>query len=111
MDYTVACDADFNVESQLQGPFNVQGIPHAFIVDHNNVIQFSGHPMDPNFESTLDRCAQAAKPAPQKVTASKEELLAMKPKELKAILTSHNVSSVGCLEKSDFVDLILEKCT
>jgi len=120
MDYVVALDAG----NKVTGPYrtNVEGIPHAFLVDKAGVIQYSGHPMDPNFEAALKKyCVGTAKKDDKKdekqakatidiSKMGKDELSALKPKELHEILDAHNIDSRGCLEKSELVNLILEKC-
>ncbi len=47
MSYPVAMDAG------LGNRLEFDGIPHAFVVDHNNRIAWDGHPMDPVFEETM----------------------------------------------------------
>jgi len=49
MSYPVAMDAGLG--NQLE----FDGIPYAFVVDHNNRIAWDGHPMDPVFERTMRR--------------------------------------------------------
>lgn len=110
---------DNELSEHLMGPFNVQGIPHAFVVDPQGVIQYSGHPAAPDFEQTIVRSLNQIgqedvrqKPAtiPIKVTQSKEELSRAPVKELKAILDSHHVSYADLHEKPELVQRILEKC-
>ena len=35
----------------------VSGIPHAFVLDRDGIVQFSGHPMDPNFETAIKKAS------------------------------------------------------
>ena len=70
------------------------GIPHAFVVDRNNKIVFSGHPMDGGFESSIRKAVAAAGPPPAPVAqsteipppikATREELMAMSVGDLKS---------------------------
>lgn len=96
-----------------------RGIPHAFIVNASNTIVFSGHPMEPGFESALrtaaaeasDRVtAKAQEPLPL-VTDSLEELLGRPVKELKQILTDRGLSTADCVEKADLAKKIVEMCS
>jgi hypothetical protein len=74
----------------------VRGIPHAFVVDRNNRIVFSGHPMDGGFDAAV-RAALAApgagappapatqrKEVPPPIRATREELAAMSVADLKS---------------------------
>jgi len=114
MDYSVAMDADGEVQEKVLAPAGVRGIPHAFVIDGSGVVQYSGHPMDPSFEqavvSCLDRLQPQEKPLPL-ITASRAELEAMPVRDLKAILSDRNVSLAGLMEKSELVDKILNTCT
>eukprot|EP00127_Corallochytrium_limacisporum_P000328 Clim_evm23s11 gene=Clim_evmTU23s11 len=108
MDYLVLQDESGRFQD-LQAQAGVQGIPHAFVIDRQGKITWSGHPMDPNFENAIQTaCATPKKVDPE--TRSKEELTALSVKELKNILADHNVSAAGCLEKADLVARIDEKC-
>jgi thiol-disulfide isomerase/thioredoxin len=55
MDYTVGIDNNKTTERAWMDAANKKGIPVAFIVDSNGVIQFIGHPMDDKFESILKK--------------------------------------------------------
>jgi hypothetical protein len=95
MDYTVAVDATGAAAAALLGAAGVSGIPHAFVLDSSGTIRYHGHPMEPRFAQALEAvCGGAAaagsgggggsQPQPQRqqrelprVTASREELLAM----------------------------------
>lgn len=53
----------FNVLSRCPDLYlksNAHGIPHAFIVDSNNIITFSGSPLGAQFEAALDAAARHA---------------------------------------------------
>jgi thiol-disulfide isomerase/thioredoxin len=41
--------------------YGVRGIPHAFIIGTDGLIAWEGHPLDPAFESTLMKLADAVK--------------------------------------------------
>ncbi|KAK3239141.1 hypothetical protein CYMTET_50910 [Cymbomonas tetramitiformis] len=113
MDYTVACDEDQEVQNKLMGPAGVRGIPHAFVVDHVGMIQYSGHPGDPNFDSTVTSCLDSARPpkVPLPLIAStREELAAMPVKALKQILQERSIKILDLNEKSEFVDRVIELC-
>ena len=43
------------------GDYGVRGIPHAFIIGTDGLIAWDGHPMDPAFETTLTKMADAVK--------------------------------------------------
>ncbi|GLC73392.1 hypothetical protein PLESTF_001370400 [Pleodorina starrii] len=122
MDYTVAVDTGGEVQEGLMMPAGARGIPHAFVIDANNTVTFSGHPMDPGFESALRTAAAAAsdrgagtggggRQALPLVTSSQEELLAMPVKALKELLTERGLSTADCVEKADLVNKILATCT
>lgn len=55
----VAADSQGNAAQQLLMMAGVSGIPHSFIVDRVGKIQYSGHPMDPNFEHILEKVSAA----------------------------------------------------
>ncbi len=52
MDYTVAVDDDKKTGEAFMAAFGVKGIPHAFVVDKESRIVWSGHPMA-GLEETL----------------------------------------------------------
>lgn len=54
MDYTVACDNEHKTYDSLMGPFNQNGIPHAFIIDRKGKLAWHGHPMDEDFGDELE---------------------------------------------------------
>ncbi len=53
MAYTVAVDQDGLTSSNYMTAFQLQGIPHAFIIDKEGRIAWSGHPMD-KMEEAID---------------------------------------------------------
>lgn len=111
MDYRVACDTQGATDA-LQSQFSVQGIPHAFVISHENRITFSGHPMDPQFESAVASAKNAAQKAARRDLSglSNDDLKAMPVKELKAILTEYRVTRTSiaeCIEKQDLVDKVI----
>eukprot|EP01104_Vermistella_antarctica_P009436 TRINITY_DN2429_c0_g1_i2.p2 TRINITY_DN2429_c0_g1~~TRINITY_DN2429_c0_g1_i2.p2 ORF type:complete len:212 (-),score=69.90 TRINITY_DN2429_c0_g1_i2:75-710(-) len=115
MDYRVACDSDQEVQSKLQDPFDVSGIPHAFIIDTSNVVRYSGHPMQPEFEATLNACAAEPAAAPPKeleaiplITLTADELRKTSVKGLKEIMNDRKIKFDDCIEKSELVNRVLE---
>lgn len=52
-----------HIPTELMAKAGVRGIPHAFVVDATGTITFSGHPMEPGFESKVQAAVEAAKPA------------------------------------------------
>lgn len=102
----------------LYQPSKAGGIPHAFILDHQNLVVYSGHPGEPAFEQTLqsavvkaEAATQAAKVALPTISTSYEELMAFSAKELKTILTERGLSLVGCIEKSDLANKVVKECS
>jgi thiol-disulfide isomerase/thioredoxin len=55
MNYIVGIDTNKKSERAWMDAAKKKGIPVAFIVDHNGVIQFIGHPMDDKFEKILKK--------------------------------------------------------
>lgn len=53
MNYTVAVDLDQNTTSNYMAAFNVNSIPHAFLVDRSGHIVWHGNPILPALEETL----------------------------------------------------------
>lgn len=108
------CGAFFAAE--LMTKAGAKGIPHAFIIDVNNAITYSGHPRDPGFEAALNKAAAAAAPKREPealplITESKEELMSRSIKELKGMLSERGVSMAGLAEKADLVGKIMEACS
>ncbi|PNW74103.1 hypothetical protein CHLRE_13g585350v5 [Chlamydomonas reinhardtii] len=129
MDYGVAVDSSGEVQEGLMMPAGARGIPHAFVIDTNNAIAFSGHPMDPGFDTALRTAAAAAsdrtggssssggagaaaeKTALPLITASLEELMGMSIKALKEILTERGLSTTDCFEKGDLAKKVHAQCS
>ncbi|CAG9464971.1 unnamed protein product [Pedinophyceae sp. YPF-701] len=85
---------------------SIGGIPHAIVVDRTGTVLYSGHPMQPGFEQAVEQaCARGP------VTETREELSAMGVAALKKILRDRGVGFGDLLEKSEFVERILERCT
>jgi thiol-disulfide isomerase/thioredoxin len=55
MDYIVAIDNRSKTSRAWMQASGQKGIPTAFIVDRSKTIQFIGHPLSPEFKSTLDQ--------------------------------------------------------
>ncbi|MFP4501861.1 MAG: redoxin family protein [Candidatus Hydrogenedentota bacterium] len=53
MTYHVAVDKDDKTTKAYMEPFNVSGIPHAFLVDKEGRLVYHNHPMEPAFEEAL----------------------------------------------------------
>ncbi|KAK5814229.1 thioredoxin-like protein [Linnemannia elongata] len=115
MDYTVVIDKAQTLNAKVFKPSGARGIPFAAVIV-NNKIEFSGHPMDPQFEKTLNEAAAKAASTRKEpvalplITQTYEELMQMRPKELRQILDDRGIRSVGCSEKGDFAKLILDTC-
>lgn len=132
MDYVVAVDGSGQAAQALMGAAQVSGIPHAFIVDSSGIVRHHGHPMEPKFAQVLEAvCAQSApagvpgggaqapaggeaakerKELPR-VTASREELMQMPVRELKAILDARSIGYADLSEKGELADRIRERCS
>ncbi|KAF9290969.1 hypothetical protein BGZ68_005556 [Mortierella alpina] len=115
MEYTVVMDKNQSLHSQVFKPSGATGIPFAAVIVNNKIV-FSGHPMDPNFGQTLEEAAAKASSTRKEpvalpvITQSYEELMQMRPKELRQILEDRGIRTVGCSEKGDFAKLITETC-
>ena len=55
--------ASMSYEKRLYSFAGVQGIPHAFVVDGEGKIRYSGHPAQPDFATTVDKYLGLLKPA------------------------------------------------
>jgi hypothetical protein len=105
MDYAVAIDVEGDVYDStysfdLHPPLtladymtknHVNGIPHAFVLDKDGRVAWHGHPMEPQFEQTIQQAAQALAtaahvPEPVPVPQSRHELEGMGVGQLKKIL-------------------------
>eukprot|EP00033_Pygsuia_biforma_P000492 GCRY01000581.1.p1 GENE.GCRY01000581.1~~GCRY01000581.1.p1 ORF type:complete len:204 (+),score=8.96 GCRY01000581.1:145-756(+) len=113
MDYTVALDTEEEANGKLMGAFGAQGIPHAFIVDTDCKIQYSGHPLQPDFEVALQKAINnMKKPEPLPlIMASAEELAQWSIKDLKTAISDRGLKCTSCLEKDDLVKFIRENCS
>jgi len=103
MQYTVACGEQ--ASQSLASWANVGGIPFALVVDRQGTVVYAGHPAQ-----GLDTAVEKAM-ALQPIVATQEELSAMSSSELKKILSTRGVGFADLLEKSEFVQRILERCT
>jgi peroxiredoxin len=116
MSYRVA-SGDLSEYSRL---FNVQGIPHAFLIDHNLTVRWSGHPMEPSMEGKIDVLlnelkqfnAKQSEAADMQVVGMKQltsdHLTNYSISDLMSIMKSNHLDSSQCLEKSDLVKALLE---
>lgn len=103
-------------------------MPHAFVLDANQKVVYSGHPMEPACASKLQEAvaaaqqqvggegrggggAGAAKRAVPPVTQSYEELMRLGVKALKALLDERGVGHADCLEKGDLAKRVVERCS
>ncbi|KAJ9511515.1 hypothetical protein QJQ45_029822 [Haematococcus lacustris] len=123
MDYTVAVDLGGEATEGLLRAAGARGIPHAFIVDASNTIRYSGHPMDPSFQTALQQAVATAgsassgaapKPGGEAlplISASFEELMGMSVKELKGLLAERGISMAGAAEKADLARLVQEQAS
>lgn len=69
--------------------YHVSGIPHAFVVDKDSKIVWHGHPMEPQFEQSIQQAAldlAKASHVPEPVPQSRKELEGMSVGQLKKIL-------------------------
>jgi len=108
MSYNVGITSD--IYTDLMRRYGVEGIPHAFLIDHKGNVAWHGHPMDPEFENKLQSCVNnASSAAIQKnwTNLTIEELQNLSVKDLKNILAEKNQSSEGCIEKGDLIERIL----
>jgi thiol-disulfide isomerase/thioredoxin len=76
MDYVVAVDKNNATSQAYMGAFNVQGIPHAFVVDREGNLAWHGHPMD-GLDQVLAKVTggEAMDPKEQALEAEMRELL------------------------------------
>eukprot|EP00026_Physarum_polycephalum_P015248 Phypoly_transcript_15885.p1 GENE.Phypoly_transcript_15885~~Phypoly_transcript_15885.p1 ORF type:complete len:192 (+),score=26.43 Phypoly_transcript_15885:277-852(+) len=105
MDYHVAIDTQQSVYNAYMGQYNVSGIPHAFLLKGDKVF-WHGHPMTRETEQKIQECINS-KPKIDFKKLTREELSNMAIKDLKQIMQENQISSVGLLEKSDYVDKII----
>ena len=45
----------------MSSGYPTNGIPSAFVVDHEGSVAWQGHPMDGGFETAVDTCIENAK--------------------------------------------------
>ncbi|GBF88571.1 thiol-disulfide isomerase [Raphidocelis subcapitata] len=114
MAYTVVVDASGSAQRDLYLRSGATGVPHAFVLDADHRIVFSGHPMDPAMGQKLQAAVAAAGSSgsaqpPWRVTESYEELMQRGVKELKGMLAKAGVPHADCLEKGDLARRILER--
>eukprot|EP00049_Salpingoeca_infusionum_P018233 m.356331 g.356331 ORF g.356331 m.356331 type:complete len:196 (+) comp17512_c0_seq1:212-799(+) len=110
MDYTVAVDADQDVQEKLLLPAGARGIPHAFIVDMHGTIRYSGHPGSPDFENTIGNlCAEWERNQVPPLELTPEALSAASVKELRKEMARRNLSYKGFVEKQEFIDALLKQ--
>ncbi|KAF8925169.1 hypothetical protein BGZ58_001074 [Dissophora ornata] len=115
MDYTVVLDKNQSLHSKVFKPSGATGIPFAAVIVNNKIV-FSGHPMDPLFGNSLEQAAAKASSTRKEpvalplITQSYEELMQLRPKELRQILDDRGIRTTGCSEKGDFAKLIVETC-
>jgi len=124
MNYTVAIDANGVMEAYTR-PFGVRGIPHAFIIDREGKIVYSGHPMQPDFRSKLDSLSKTGNTSTSTSTSntntsdpdaedkktyrmSKAEVEKLSVSQLKAFLRRRQVDTSGIEEKSGLIAKVLE---
>ncbi|KAF9208228.1 hypothetical protein BGZ49_009448 [Haplosporangium sp. Z 27] len=116
MDYTVVLDKNQSLHSKVFKPSGATGIPFAAVIVNNKIV-FSGHPMDPKFGKSLEDAAAKASSTRKEpealplITQTYDELMQLRPKELRQILDDRGIKTVGCSEKGDFAKLIVENCS
>eukprot|EP00730_Choanoeca_flexa_P003676 TRINITY_DN11472_c0_g3_i1.p1 TRINITY_DN11472_c0_g3~~TRINITY_DN11472_c0_g3_i1.p1 ORF type:complete len:195 (+),score=45.61 TRINITY_DN11472_c0_g3_i1:129-713(+) len=108
MSYPVAVDGYQDVQEKLMMPANARGIPHAFLIDHAGVIQYSGHPADPNFEAVVsDLCRKAQAARVPELDLTQEGLSKASVKDIKRVMQAKGVSYKGMTEKQELIDALL----
>ncbi|KAF9975144.1 hypothetical protein BGZ73_001321 [Actinomortierella ambigua] len=115
MEYTVVLDRNQSLRSKIFQPSGATGIPFAAIIVNNKIVH-SGHPMDPNFKRQLEAAAGKASllkepEALPLITMTKEELMQLRPRELRQILEDRGIKATGLSEKSEFAALIVDRCS
>jgi thiol-disulfide isomerase/thioredoxin len=120
MDYTVAVDTSLTAYSGYMERYHIYGIPHAFIVNKNGMIQWHGHPMSPEFESEIQRAVNELASATSTSSVSEStqlteaelqrlthaDLQAMSVHKLKEILRAHKIDTSDVLEKNELIQRI-----
>jgi len=133
MQYRVAMDRD-GVMDAWSEKYSVQGIPHAFVIDWEGRVRWSGHPMgglDKQLEATVNEFKQWKQRTGKEQTQSRSaagtgggdisanQLKAMSEEELKTksvselmhIMRDAGLDTAGCIEKTDLINRIKGKQT
>jgi hypothetical protein len=115
MNYTVAA-GDLHEYSRL---FNVQGIPHAFLIDHNLNVRWNGHPLTPDMENKIDVLLNELKQYKAKKNEIPMQTIAMKQltpehlsnysiSDLINIMKANHLDPSQYLEKSEMIKALIE---
>jgi len=103
IEYHFAVDSSGSANNSFMKAFNVRGIPHAFIVGRDQKISWHGHPLSPEISKEIE---QALQPKIDPKSLSQDQLNSLSVKDLKQILSSKNVDSSKCVEKTDLILLV-----
>lgn len=110
MDYTVVLDSRGEANTHYMSKYDVQGIPHAFVISKKAQIAWHGHPMEGGFEAAIRQCvAEPSKPQFDLNSLTHDKMKSMPVSELKEILRSKAVDYSGAVEKEDLIKLIETK--
>jgi len=55
MDYRVAVDVNGEVQSKYMDSYNVNGIPHCFVISKKGKVLWHGHPVEEMLQVTIDQ--------------------------------------------------------
>ncbi|GAX84376.1 hypothetical protein CEUSTIGMA_g11798.t1 [Chlamydomonas eustigma] len=115
MEYIVALDSGGQAQ-QLMEKAKVHGIPHAFVIDLEGTIRYSGHPADAQFEKILHQTVginleNRKKEALPLIADTFEQLMEKSAKDLKQILVDRGIDYKGCIEKADLATAIVSTCS
>ena len=126
--YAVAMDEN-GVMDDWQSRYKVQGIPHAYVIDHEGRVRWSGHPMA-GLDGVLERLVGELKQWQAKQAGgggagggggvgkvdeakagrlrgmSEEELRGKGVGELMRLMKEAGIDSAGCIEKGDLISRI-----
>jgi len=58
MDYTVAVDRNDATTKRFYDAYDVDTIPHAFIIGKSGKVVFHDNPLEPGFEAALDKAVK-----------------------------------------------------
>jgi len=108
MDYRVAVDPE-GITQKYMTKYNVQGIPHAFVIDKEGKMCWHGHPTDNSFEKTLTAlCTKKAEKEEEHIAllGDEESLHKASIHQLKLWMDQNSVSYAGLLEKDDLIQAI-----